>query len=61
MPYMVFMLYTIFIILTEGTYAGSSGNLTRVDPIFVKQQEALHKGHHGAAAHTEAAAETPHH
>ena len=62
MPYLVFMLYTIFIILTEGTYAGSKGNLTRVDPIFVKQQENLKSGHHGSASghHEEAAGEEQH-
>lgn len=56
MPYIVFMLYTIFIVLNEGTYAGASGNLTRVDPIFVKQQEDLRK-HHGAHHAEEAPAE----
>lgn len=55
-PYIVFMFYTIFIILTEGTYAGSSGKLTRIDPIFVEQQAALRKGHHGGAQHSEGAA-----
>lgn len=53
-PYIVFMLYTIFIILTEGTYAGSSGRFTPVDPIFVEQQKALQSAHHGgegAAGH----------
>lgn len=51
-PYILFMLYTIFIILTEGTYAGSSGRFTPVDPILVEQQKALRSGHghHGAAA-----------
>lgn len=46
-PYCVFMFYTIFIVLTEGTYAGSPGKLTRVDQIFVDQQNALNSGHHG--------------
>ncbi len=50
-PYLVFMLYTIFIILTEGTYAGSSGRFTKVDPIYIQQQEALKAGHHGGASH----------
>jgi len=62
MPYIVFMFYTIFIILTEGEYAGASENVTRVDPIFVKQQEELRKGH---SQHAEpaagAAAEEAHH
>src|ERR1043165_6803055 len=38
LPYITFMLYGIYIILTEGTYAGSSGHFTRVDKIFVEQQ-----------------------
>jgi len=50
-PYIVFMFYTIFIVLTEGTYSGSSGHFTKIDPIFIEQQEALKNGHHGAAAH----------
>ena len=49
-PYIIFMLYTIFIILTEGTYAGSSGNLTRVDKIFIEQQEQLKSGAHHSEA-----------
>lgn len=57
LPYIVFMLYTIFIILTEGSYAGRSGNLTRVDPIFVKQQEDLRQHQHGADHGAEAASE----
>jgi caa(3)-type oxidase subunit IV len=57
-PYVVFMFYTIFIILTEGTYSGTSGHFTKVDPIFVKQQEALRSGHHAGGAHAaEAGAE----
>jgi caa(3)-type oxidase subunit IV len=59
-PYMVFMLYTIFIVLTEGTYAGSAGRFTPIDKIFMQQQEALKKAHHepaspaGEEAHGEA-------
>jgi cytochrome c oxidase subunit 4 len=45
-PYIVFMFYTIFIILTEGTYSGSAGHFTKIDPIFMEQQEALKKEHH---------------
>lgn len=53
-PYTVFMFYGIFIILTEGTYAGSSGKFTRVDPILVEQQQSLRSGHgHAAAASAE--------
>ena len=59
-PYITFMFYTIFIVLTEGTYSGSSGNFTRVDPIFVEQQAALKSGHHGSAAHSEAGSEHGH-
>ncbi|HQQ93263.1 MAG TPA: cytochrome C oxidase subunit IV family protein [Bacteroidia bacterium] len=62
MPYILFMLYTIFIVLTEGTYAGTSGNLTRVDPIFVKQQQDLKNAHHSAESHEAApATEEGHH
>ena len=51
-PYVIFMFYTIFIVLTEGTYAGQKENVTRVDPIFIEQQQALKSGHgHGAATH----------
>lgn len=50
-PYLVFMFYTIFIVLTEGTYSGTSGHFTKVDPIFVKQQEALKSGAHAGGAH----------
>ena len=49
-PYILFMLYTIFIVLTEGTYAGEKARVTRVDPIFVEQQKALKSGHHGGGA-----------
>ena len=48
-PYLVFMLYTIFIVLTEGTYSGSKGRLTRVDPIYIQKQEALKAAHHGGS------------
>lgn len=59
LPYLVFMLYTIFIVLTEGTYSGRSGKFTKSDPIFAKQQEELKaKGHgaHGSSEHHEAEA-----
>ncbi len=46
-PYIVFMCYTIFVVLTEGTYAGTSGKFAKVDPVFIQQQEALKKGGHG--------------
>ena len=47
-PYIIFMFYTIFVILTEGTYSGSSTKATRIDPIFVEQQKALKQGHHSS-------------
>src|SRR5688572_24824245 len=46
-PYVIFMFYTIFIILSEGVYAGTSENVTKVDASFVRQQQELKKGHHG--------------
>lgn len=50
-PYIVFLCYGIFIILTEGTYAGESGRFAKVDPILIQQQQELRAGHgHGAAA-----------
>ena len=68
MPYMIFILYTIFIVLTEGTYAGGSGRFAKLDPIIVKQQADLraNKGHHdggheAAASHEEAPKEETHH
>lgn len=50
-PYIVFMLYTIFIVLTEGTYAARAENKSRVDPIFIEQQAKLrhHNSSEGAA------------
>ncbi|MCE3259668.1 MAG: hypothetical protein K0S12_1309 [Bacteroidetes bacterium] len=50
-PYITFMLYGIFIILTEGSYAGESGRFTKVDPILVEQQLKLRQGHGHGAAH----------
>ncbi len=53
-PYAVFMFYTIFIVLTEGTYSGGSGRFAPTDKIFIEQQEALKNGHHASgAAHEE--------
>ncbi|MFO0323010.1 MAG: cytochrome C oxidase subunit IV family protein [Bacteroidota bacterium] len=51
LPYIVFILYAIFIILDEGIYSGNSENRTRVDPLLIKQQQELKSGHHHAAAH----------
>ncbi len=50
-PYVVFMFYTIFIILTEGTYSSQSSKMTRVDKIFIDQQAALKSGHHNGSGH----------
>jgi hypothetical protein len=55
-PYFIFMLYTIFIVLTEGTYSGESGRFAPTSKIFIDQQNALKKGHHDAAQHSEAEA-----
>jgi caa(3)-type oxidase subunit IV len=49
--YSVLMFYAIFVILTEGVYSGRASKKTRVDPIYVQQQEMLRAGHHGGAAH----------
>jgi len=60
-PYFIFMFYTIFIVLTEGTYAGGAGRYAPIDPILVQQQIDLkNKSHHGgghesAASHEEVA------
>jgi cytochrome c oxidase subunit 4 len=67
MPYIVFLFYLIFIVLTEGTYAGGAGRLTRVDPMLQEQQKMIlehHKnggGHEAAASHEEAPKEEAHH
>ncbi|MDZ4664617.1 MAG: cytochrome C oxidase subunit IV family protein [Bacteroidota bacterium] len=67
LPYIIFMFYLIFIVLTEGTYAGQKSNVTRVDPVLVQQQLDLQKGHgHGnghaaSAGHEEASKEEAHH
>ena len=48
--YFGLMCYTIFIVLTEGTYSGRTDRMTRVDKIFVDQQKELAKKGHAAAA-----------
>ncbi len=64
-PYLIFMSYTIFIVLDEGVYSGDPENRTKVDPILIKQQEDLragHGAHHEAdAAHGADHAEEAHH
>lgn len=56
-PYIIFISYTIFIILDEGVYSGNSQNRTTVDPLLIKQQQDLKAGHgHAApAGHSEGA------
>jgi cytochrome c oxidase subunit 4 len=55
LPYVIFMSYTIFIILDEGVYSGDPQNRTKVDPILIQQQLDLKNGHgHHDAAATEA-------
>lgn len=67
LPYFIFMLYTVFIILTEGTYAGGSGRFAKLDPILIQQQKDLANKHHGggheaaATSHEEGAKEEAHH
>jgi len=67
MPYILFMFYIMFIVLTEGTYSGQKANVTRVDPIYIQQQLDLQKGHghsgghEAAAGHEEAPKEEAHH
>jgi cytochrome c oxidase subunit IV len=56
LPYVTFMLYGIFIILTEGSYAGESGRFAKVDPILVEQQKywVEHHKHGGPNGDTKA-------
>jgi len=58
-PYIIFMLYTIFVILTEGTYSGKSGHFAPTSKIFIDQQEALRNGHHAAAGHNSGSGSEP--
>ncbi len=66
LPYIIFILYTTFIVLTEGTYSSDSGRKTKVDPILVEQQKQLANKHHGGghdagASHDEGHKEEAHH
>jgi cytochrome c oxidase subunit IV len=66
LPYTVFMLYGIFVILNEGTYSGDPQNKVKMESTFIKQQEKLKAGHgsHDAAAtegHKEEHKEEAHH
>lgn len=65
LPYITFILYAIFIILVEGIYSGQPGNFTRVDKIFIEQQQNLKSGGHGAntteAAHADEHSSSEHH
>ena len=56
-PYIVFILYAVFIVLVEGVYSGKPGNFSRVDKIFIDQQQQLNSGHHGSAPAHDAGAE----
>lgn len=62
-PYIIFMSYTIFIVLDEGVYSGDPENRTKVDPLLIKQQEELKAahGHHAAAAEGAEHTEEAHH
>lgn len=64
-PYLIFMSYTIFIVLDEGIYSADAENRTKVDPILIKQQEDLRAGHGthhvGETAHGAEHAEEAHH
>jgi cytochrome c oxidase subunit IV len=51
-PYIIFMLYGMFVILTEGTYSGESGKFAKTDKIFIEQQQALKSGHYGGSDHS---------
>lgn len=59
-PYIVFMFYAMFIILTEGTYSGQPGNFAPTEKIFIQQQEDLKHGHHAAPAGDSHGAEAHH-
>lgn len=50
LPYAIFMLYTVFIVLTEGTYSGEKEHYTRTKQISVEDQLA-HKKAHGGGHH----------
>jgi cytochrome c oxidase subunit 4 len=65
-PYITFILYGVFIILTEGTYSGDPTKRTKVDPILVDQQLKLrsshgHSGHAASAGHEAEAHGEEHH
>jgi membrane-anchored glycerophosphoryl diester phosphodiesterase (GDPDase) len=60
-PYIIFIVYGAFIILVEGDYSGQSGKFTRVDKIFIDQQEKLKNSHHGGGASSHQEHENAHH
>ena len=64
-PYVLFMSYTIFIILDEGIYSSNQENRTKVDPILIKQQQDLKAGHghheQSGSEHHDKPAESAHH
>ncbi len=51
LPYAIFMVYTIFIVLDEGVYSGYKINRTHVDPLYIKQQEDLRLNHGKHSSH----------
>jgi hypothetical protein len=61
LPYLMFMSYTIFIVLDEGVYSADAGNRTKIDPILIKQQQDLKAGHGHHEASAEAAHSDEHH
>jgi len=60
-PYIIFIVYGAFIILVEGDYSGKPGKFTRVDKIFIDQQEKLKNSHHGGGASSHQELESTHH
>lgn len=59
-PYIIFITYTIFIVLDEGIYSGDKQNKTSVQTMFADQQknlDAFHSSSHDGAAHNAGAEE----
>ncbi|MCA0429692.1 MAG: cytochrome C oxidase subunit IV family protein [Bacteroidetes bacterium] len=50
LPYAIFMIYAVFILLTEGTYSGVKENYTRTKQIPIEDQLA-HKKANGGEQH----------
>ena len=60
-PYIIFIVYGAFIILVEGDYSGKPGKFTRVDKIFIDQQQKLKQSHHGGGSASHQEHESTHH